>query len=780
MNFNSIRIFVRNFQKQKTVGILSIGGLAVSIAVAVLIGLWAINELSFDNFHKDGDKIYRLTVNTLKNDESTRFGSTFKPFAEEAKDRLPQIAEACRVADWNDGEIRIGNTLHKENKLLVADSNFFTFFTFPLKVGDPATVLSAPDHMVIDETAARKYFPGEDPVGKSVRYDGSDFTIVGIMQDMPANSHLQAHFVVPLFGWYARDVWGGSDIYITYFKLEPDSDLPRLQESLTQILTSNMTSFRERESSVYLEPLHEIHFSQEGFTMPMLVKGNRSLVMVFLLTALIVLLIACINFINLFISTSFLRAKTIGVKKTHGAGKSNLMREFFLETFYYVIAAVGCGLILAWICVPYFNRLANSNIRIDPASPLLWIFLASLTAFTVFLAGMFPAFYMTRFGVVETLRGQFKGKNLSFLQKGLIIVQFTASVVFLISVFFIDKQVHFMVNADLGFDKENILYVESRGAFGNHYEALRNEWKQCPSIIDVTRKNSLPTDWRQGWTVGKSGTDDTYLMEMCRVDENYFDVMGMQLIDGENPFSYASDSVAYCVINERAARMLGMEHPVGDRLKIYGRYYPVKGVIKDAQTKSFHQGVDAQVYWKLTPEWIPYYLIKIKGDPQPAIQVVEAKWKELVPDVPFEYGFLDQAYENLYKAETNAGRILSSAMLVVLLISVVGLFAMAFYSTQRRIKEIGVRKVNGATIGQILVILNRDFLRWVLISFAIACPVAYFFIAHWLENFQARTDISWWVFAAVGLIVAAVALLTVSYQTWKAATVNPVKALKTE
>ena len=779
---NSLNVFIRNLQKQKTVGILSIACLGISIAVALLIGLWAINELSFDNFHKDRDKIYRLTINSFKNNESVVFGSTFKPFAEEAKDKFPEIESACRVTPWSLGEIWIGNVIHKESKVIVADSNFFTFFSFPLKVGNAVRILNSPDNMVIDEAAARKYFPGEDPIGKSVRYGGVNFTITGIMYDLPANSHLQGHFVVPFFGWYARDVWGGSDIYLTYLKLGENTDFQKLQTGLTDILTSNMESFRDRKSNVYLEPLKDIHFSRSDFNSPIL-KGSKPLVMVFMLTALVVLLIACINFINLFISTSFLRAKSIGVKKTHGADKKLLMREFFTETFYYVIAAVIFGLMLAWMCIPYFNRLANSAITIDPASPWLYVFVGSLILFTVFVAGMFPAFYMTKFGIVETMRGQFKGKKLSVLQKGLIVAQFTASIVFLISVFFIDKQVHFMVSTDLGFDKENVLYVESRDGFIKSYKALREEWLQCPAIKDVTRKNCLPTEWVQGWTIGKPGADDTYLMEMCRVDYNYFDVMGLDIVEGENPFEYAHDSLRYCMINERAAQLLEMEQPVGQNLLIYGRYYPIKGVVKNAQTKSFHQGVDPQVYVKLDNMWanqgVPY-LFKIKGDPQLAIREIETKWKELVPNVPFEYGFLNQTYESLYKAETNAGKILSSAMLVTFLISVVGLFAMAFYATQRRVKEIGVRKVNGATVGEILVILNRDFLAWVLLSFLLACPIAYIFVNNWLQGFRVRTEMSWWVFAGVGVIVVLVALITVSYQTWKAATVNPVKALKTD
>lgn len=782
MLLRSFKFFVRNLRAQKTVGVLSIGSLAISIAVAVLIGLWAMNELSFDNFHRDGDKVYRLTIDTYKNNESVRFGSTFKPFGEEAKAKLPEVQEMCRVMAWGGNEIRLDHVLHTGNSVYVVDTNFFTFFTFPLKKGDAATVFEAPDRMVIDETTALKYFPGEDPMGKTIHYEGVDFTVAGIMYDMPANSHLRAGIVVPMFGYYAKDVWGGSDVYITYFKLNATTDLTALEGRLLDILFQSMLAFKETTSTIHLQPLSEVHFAKEGFEMP-IIKGDKPLVMIFLLTALVVLLISCINFINLFISTSFLRAKAIGVKKTHGADKTCLVKEFYLETFYYVLAAVLLGVLLAIVGVPFFNRLANSSIHIDPKSPLLYLFLGGLTLFTVFVAGLFPALYMTKFGVVETLRGHFKGKNLSVLQKGLIIAQFTASIVFLISVFFINKQVHYMVGKDLGFDKENVLYVQGRGEFATHYEAIRNDLLQCPSINDVARKNSLPTDWVQGWTVGKPGVDDKYLMEMCQIDYNYPDLMGMKILEGENPFREVHDSLNYCLINERAAKLLGMAHPVGENLLIYGRYYPIKGVIKDAQTKSLHQGVDAQVYLKLSKGWgdsgCPY-LIKVKGDPQEAIKAVEAKWKELVPDVPFEYGFLDQAYEDLYKAETSAGKILTSVMLITLLISVVGLFAMAFYATQRRIKEIGVRKVNGATVGELLLILNRDFVCWVILSFVLACPIAYLCVSRWLESFQARTEMSWWVFALVGVIAVLIALLTVSYQTWKTANINPVKALKSE
>lgn len=780
---NSLKVFSRNFAKQRTVGILSVGGLAVAIAVVLLVGLWAVNELRFDNFHKDGDKIYRLGVSIYLNNAPAKIGSTFKPFGEEAKAKLPEIEEMCRVMAWTSDEVTIDDVLYGQNQVYVADTNFFTFFTFPLKVGDAATVFAAPDNMVVSETFVRKYFPNDNPMGEVVQYEGKDWKITGIMQDMPSNSHLKADVIVPFYGYYAKDKWGGSDVYMTYFKLDEQTNNTALLNGLNEILYQGMPDFKKLHGMCLLLPLKDIHFATD-YGNESCVKGNESLVLIFLITALVVLLIAVINFVNLFISTSFIRAKSIGVKKSHGADKMQLVKEFYLETFYYVLVSVGIGLGIAIVCLPFFNQLADSDIRIALDSPLLYLFLAGVLGFTVLISGLFPSLYMTKFGVVETLRGQFRGKNLSALQKGLIITQFTASVIFLISVFFINKQVHFMVDKDLGFEKENVAYMYGRDGLAEHYETVREELLKCASVVDVTGKRGLPTQWLQGWQVKKQGSADGCVMEMCRVRDNYFGVLGMKIVDGENPFREMHDSLNYCVINETAARLLGMKHPVGENLDINKRIYSVKGVVRDAQTKSLHQSVDAQVYLKLRRDdsyaYDCSYLVKIAGDSQLAIKAMEKQWKQWVPKAPFEYGFLNQVYENLYKVETNAGRILTTAMLVTILISVVGLFAMAFYSTQRRIKEIGVRKVNGASVGEILVRLNRDFLKWVGISFLIACPISYLLVYNWLEEFQARTVISWWVFALVGVLVFVVAILTVSYQTWKAANINPVKALKNE
>ena len=777
---NSLKIFWRNLQKQKTVGVLSIGSLAVAIAVVILIGLWAVNEFSFDAFHRDKDKMYRINGAIILNGEFAQVGATYKKAGEDALRMFPEIEAMCRVAPMT-YDITIDNVLYPGRNIFLADSSFFTFFSFALKAGNPSTCLSAPDGLVIDEYAATGYFPGEDPIGKTVRLGEKDYTVVGLMENMPINSHLQTHIVAPFTGYWAQTLdYGTSDAYITYFKIPNPAFISKIEKGMTEVIRQSNPIFKQLSFEYRLQPLSDIYFNNT-LKFDNVVHGNKNLVMVFVLTAFVILVIACINFINLFISTSFLRAKSIGVRKTHGADKGMLIGEFYRETFYYVILAVIAGTILATMALPLFNRLADYRLSIDFKSPLLYGFLAAIMFIVMLAAGTFPAFYMTKFNAVETLKGQFKGKNLSFLQKGLIITQFTAAIVILISVFFIEKQVEYMIHKDLGFDKENIFYVADRGGFIKNYDSFCQEMQSHPSIVEITQKETDPLGWCRGDAVAKSGDDQNYLMEFCQIKPNYFRLMGMEMKEGQEFTEDAGDSLHYCIINETAARMLGFTNAVGERLAANGGYYTVRGVVKDAYTKSLHQAVDPQIYFSYEGIYgYPAVFFKVQGDPQEAIRIVQAKWNDLNPGKPFDYHFLDSQYAQLYKAETNAGNILGVAMTITLIISVAGLFAMAYYVTQRRLKEVGIRKVNGASVKELLLILNRDFFVWVGISFLLACPVAYLFVTNWQEGFVERTALSWWVFGLAGAFTFVITLLTVSYQTWKAANVNPVKVLKSE
>ena len=780
-----MRGFFRNFRQQRTVGWLNICSLSLGIMVAVVVGLWSINELSFDRFHKNRDRIYRVVLNATLSGSPAKLAVTFKALGEQAKDELPAIEDMCRVFIDN-ADISIDHVLHLGVKAFMTDSNFFTFFTFLLKEGDPVRLLSAPNLVVISESAAHRYFPGQDPIGEMIQYQSQDFTVSGIMKDIPKNSSLQADFIFPFFGRYATLSWGDMDAFLTFFLLQEGVMPETLEDPLTQIGHKGFEIYKNIDATYTMESINNMHFSTQTMFDPV-EKGNKSLVMTFVLTVLVILALACINFANLFVSTSFIRAKSIGIKKVMGAKRVWLMREFYGETVCYVLLSIIVGLFIASAVIPTFNDFTQSQLSLDFGSPQIYIFLAMLLGCVVLLAGSFPALYMTRFGVFETLAGKFKGKKLSLLQRSLVITQFTASITLLIVVTFMQKQVNYLLTYDLGFNKEHVLYVYDRGRFDSDYRLLENEFLREPSISGVTRKNSLPTQWVNGWSVKQIPQENAMpiLMEACRVSPNYFDLLEMKIVEGTNPFFLESSLENDVVINESAALALGYESPVGRLLELDGGggMFTIRGVVQNAHTKSLHQQVDPQLYFKFGHElWegTQVTFFKIEGNPQRAIDFIGQKWSEKDAEYPFIYNFLDDTYKELYTSEVNAGKVFSFAMLIALMITIAGLFAMVYYATQRRVREIALHKIHGATVREIFVLLNRDFLLWVGIAFAIACPVAYYGMQRWLSGFAVKTQLSAWMFLMVGIMALLITLLTTGYQTWKVATANPVEAIKSE
>ncbi|GAB6122022.1 ABC transporter permease [Dysgonomonas termitidis] len=784
--------FFRNFRKQKTVGTLNICGLSLGIMVSVTVGLWAINELSFDNFHKNGERMYRVVQNFRYSSKPVRAATAFKPLGELAAAEIPEIEQMCRVVIENNG-IEIDQITYFNVRNIITDHNFFSFFTFPLKEGDIKTAFSAPDNVIFTESAARKYFPNENPMGKTVRFHGWTFTVSAIMYDMPKNSHIQADVVFPLFSFFKDWQWESSFNYDTYFILLPGTDIHSIENKVTQINKRGISTFiRDANFSVDLEPLKEIHFSKTSAGFDSAVKGNKGLLNTFIGVAIAILIIACINFTNLFISTSFIRAKTIGIKKSLGAGKKLLIVDFYKETAIYILIAIFLGILLTTVALPVFNNYTRSNVVLDFFSPGLYIFTVSLFIITILMAGSFPAFQMTKFGVIETLRGKFRGKRMSVFQKILIIIQFTTSICLLIIVLFFAKQIDQILDQDLGFDNKNIVYMNGWRDFGRDYKALREELVQDPSIMDVAMKQyDLPLEMGNGIGGKNVENGEQILLDLSEVSPNYFDFFRMEFIAGENPlYQESAASSRFCVLNERAVQLLGLKDPVGKSFQIIsiggklseneGKEYVVKGVIRDSYVKSLYQEPDAQMYLNLSRDDHNPIFFKIAGDPQRAIRTIEKKWKQMLPNVPFEYHYLDTTYEAQYASEMSARNVLSYALVITLIITVMGLYAMIFYSTQRRIKEIGIRKINGATVLDLLALLNKDTIIWIIISFLIACPVSYYFVARWLDGFVVKTSLSIWVFLGAGALSFIIAMLTVCYQTWKAANMNPVDAIQNE
>lgn len=781
LNFTSLKIFFRNIRKQKVVTLMNVLGLSLGMAVALLIWPWAFQEFSYDKFHQNEDRIYRTLMYAVFNDNAFYMGKTSRPLGSTAQEKIPEIEKMCRVVSLRDTKIEVNHQVYERNQVIMTDENFFDFFTFSLKSGDKMKVLNTPDGMVIDESTAALLFPGENAIGKIITFDGQDWQVTGIMSDLPVNTHIEANIVIPSYGEYKKHHWNGYFYYGTYFQLQQGTNLEQLTEQLNRMGMENMPTFKQWKSHFTLEPLRDIHFGAEvnGRT------NSKPLAITLILAALIILLISCINFTSLFISVSFLRACSVGIRQTHGADRKSLIWSFYKETFFYVLLSAGLAVGIAIILRPVYNQLLNTNFQFNFGHVQFYVFWLLVCVFTAIMAGTFPAFYMTRFNIVQTLSGRFKGNKLSFLQKGLLVIQFTVALACLLTAFFVHKQVDTMITLNLGANKENILYVYLQDKLMPASIFFREELKKNPSVVDVTVKDCLPYNQKQAMKIKKKDAQEPveYYTEICQVRGNYFDFMNMKLLAGENPFTSDGSVKNYCVVNETAVHKLNLQEPLGTYLEVEsGKEYIVAGVVKDTYTKMLNQSVDPQVYLAFDHSYYSsgYILVKVNGNPQSTIRDMQKIWKERIPEGVFEYDFLDKAYKVLYEKEIGLSELFSWFMLFTLLISLSGLFNMSYYAVGRRVKEIGLRKINGATQLDLLVLLNRDFVIWILTAFLIACPVAWLFITYWQQTFVVKTSLSWWVFALTAVLTILLVLLTVSYQTIRTSRVNPVDVLKSE
>jgi putative ABC transport system permease protein len=765
---------INNFKKNKAVNLLSILSLSLGVMVSIIIGLWAIYELRFDNFHKNKDRIYRA----LSYNARGVSGAIQMPFGQEAKDELPAIEDMCRIVMLN-FPVKIDDKWYPDAPVFLADSNFFSFFTFPLRENDPATIFSSLDKVVICESAIAKYFPDQNPIGQIVRFNGQNFTIGGIMEKN-SNSSLQTDFIFPFFGWFAQNGWFDSSAYTTFFLLHQGVKPSSLISPLQEILYKASDDFKNGETKIKMEPISDLHFGHDILMDNRILKGNKPMIIMFVLIAFVILIISCINFTNLFISTSFKRARSIGIKKTFGANIALLIREIYRETSFFVFVSILLGLFLSLLILPVFRNFTQSDLNIDFSSLPIYCFLAGLFILTIFLAGSFPAFYTTRFNIIETLSGKFKGKQVSFFQKGLIIFQNTTVIALLIAVVFMQKQINYMISTDLGFDKKNVVYMK----YAPLDSDFRDQLLKYPAITDICTKNSFLTDWVEGGYFSKESTNNNAnVVEICRVSPNYFDFFKMKIIEGENPFLLSTNNESEVIINENAAKVLELTQAINQNIYRDVNKFVIKGIMSDVNTRSLHEKVGAQIYFKMWPneDW-GHVFFKIQGNPQTAIDIIREVWSDRIqakaPGYPFEYYFLDDTYHRLYNDEMNTKKALNFAVFITFIIALAGLLAMVYYATQRRMREIAIRKIYGASVGQLFLLLNKEFLLWMAMAFVIACPIVYYGLQMWMNNFIVKISLNIWDFLGIGLLALMVTLLTTTYQTWKVATVNPMESIK--
>jgi len=782
MNTTAFKEIIRWANRNRTTTLLSISGMAIGITVALLIGLWSLNEFSYDKFHANADQIYRICRQGYINNESTLLGSEFGPVAPTAKERIPAIEDYCRVINNERQSLKINGTSTYEDRIATVDENFFQFFSFNLENGNPATSLDAPDKIVISNSLASKYFRGENPIGQTIEIFGKRLQVSAIMQNMPENSHLKFDIIIPMkaLPWFYDGQWGRNDMYINYLRVKKGSDTEAIAKNITAITYKNFPVYEKFKISHFLQPLKEIHFSS-GFRFDFVITSDRRIIFIFISLAVLILLIASFNFINLFISTSFLRAKSIGVKKINGSSMTSLFISSYIETALYILVSTAIAFVLAGILLPAFNQIAGTHLTINFSNPQVYLFTTALLLSTILIAGTVPVLYILRFNPEAIIRNRFNSGGVTILQRALVISQFAASIILISSAGIIQKQISYVKNKDLGFSKEHIIYFYANN-MADKYNAIREELMANANILDVTTKNCLPYEWDDGNNI--SALDNPakdLIMEVCSVGFNYTDMMKIPLVDGKNPFVSGEPQTQECLLNEKAVANLELKNPIGKQIKRGNEIYTIAGILKDVNTKTLHLQIDPQVYIQLK-KVEGYYPIMIKTNSQveSVIKTLSGIWAKNNPDVPFEYFFLDEAYDKLYKTEETASKIISAGMLIALFLAFMGLYAISHYATERRVKEIGIRKVNGARISEVLLLLNRDFVRWILIAIALATPITWYVLYKWLANFAYKTTLSWWIFALSGLMALGVTILTVSWQSWRAATRNPVEALRYE
>ncbi len=788
---NFFKITLRNIFKHKVFSFINVAGLAIGLAASLLILLWVEDELSYEKFNKDSENIYRVEEDQFYSGERYHVTVTPYPSGPEWKERIPEIIEQTRLHPWLPRMLfRNGDKAFFEVGLLAADSTFFNVFTFPFQTGDPKTALASPKSIVLSEKLALKYFGEKNPIGKTITIENRyQFTVTGVLKKLPKNSMFNFEAVVPFsflndLGW-VYDGWG-SNSYFTFVHLNQGADTSAVNKKLTSIVVEHEPQITTK---FLLFPLLDIHLHQQfGFREN---KGPVIVVTIFILVAIFVIVIASINFINLSTARAALRGKEIGIKKVAGADRFSMIVQFMLESLIMVIASMILALILVGLALPVFNSVSGKNFGLQDLMQGRFIlsFLAVGLAAAI-ISGIYPALYLASFKPVTVLKGDaMTGKGNGRLRQVLVVVQFSLSMLIAISATFMYLQLKYMLNKDLGYNKDNLMSIMLTGDTRNSYYAVKKELEHEPLIQGVTGSLWSPVNIGSNsggarWE-GKD-PDRNVLIGTDRVDYNYLKTMQIELVSGRD-FSrdyssdQARDTTGNFLINEETARAMGIGDPVGKRFSFMGINGRIVGVMKDFHFKGADQAIEPVAFVLGDTSVFYYMLIRLTPGNVPAsIKTVERVWKEVVPDYPLDYTFLDQDYENIFRSQMRLTELLRYFTILAVIIACLGLYGLASFSTERRTNEVGIRKVMGAGSLIIMYDLIREFLVFVLMAIVISVPLGWYIVTKLLGQFAYRIDINPLVFATIAVGAILIAILTVGFQAYKATGINPAEALKVE
>jgi putative ABC transport system permease protein len=800
---NYLKIAFRNLLKFKTYSLINITGLAVGVAACILILLYVKDELSFDKYNLKADRIYRVYTAGKLTGRDLDMIVTPAPLGQTFVHDFPEVVQYTRLMPNSNMLIRYKDNVFNEKRFFWADSTIFDVFTIPFIEGNPKTALNQPHTVVLTESLAKKYFGSEDPMDKIMNFeDGTAYTVRGVVKDCPVNSHFHYDIFASMASIEAgkNTLWIANNFY-TYIVLKKGASAKALEDKIPELVKKYAgpqlyqamgipyEEFQKKGDSYefHLQRLTDIHL-KSNLDYEIEPNGDISYVYIFSIIALFILLIACINFMNLTTARSTTRSKEVGIRKVLGSNKTQLIKQFLAESILLSFIAVLVAIALVETFLPSFNDLAAKQLETNFTSFSVIAALVVGVLIIGLIAGSYPAFFLSHYKPVKVLKGALDNNKRSWLRSGLVVFQFAISIILFIGTLVIYSQLQYIQDKKLGFDREHVLVINRAWALDKKTKTFKDELLKDSHVISATNCNNIPGRIF-GQTVFKAENapaSQQSLLAIMSADYNFAKTLKLKLEDGRYfSINNPSDSLAV-VINESAVRILGLKNPVGKRIILVGPTaqqsvaYNIIGVLKDFNFESLHQKIRPLAVF-LRTGLMAYLPIRISPkDVKETVALIQNKWKRFVPDKPLEYFFLDDDFNTLYSSEQKTGQIFTVFSVLAIFIACLGLLGLAAFTAERRTKEIGIRKVLGASVPGIVFALSKEFIKWVLIANVIAWPIAYYFMNKWLEDFAYRINMPYWVFFISAVAAMIIAVITVSSQTIKAANSNPVKSLRYE
>ncbi|NPD84739.1 FtsX-like permease family protein [Lentimicrobium sp. L6] len=781
------KITLRSIQKNKINTLITLFGLSLGLTCTIIIGLWVKYEMSYDRFHENSQDLYKAAFTHEPSDFHAYVLPA--PVALHLKEEYPDIKNSTVFWNWGNKKIIQG-----ENKILVngsfVDPSFFSMFNFPLAIGTLSDAFIHPNSIVLTQSLAEKLFGDENPIGHTVKVDGDDeYIVTAVFEDIPANSDIQFEFLLPyqLISKYF-DTWNSKSMEV-YVQLNKGTDYSAVNIKIADVISQFKPDWNNK---LYITPLTDCHLHN--------LKGGGRIQYVYILSivAILILIIATFNIVNLTMATSDKRIKEIGLRKILGSGKKLLIIQFLFEAQILAMLALGIALIFVELLLPSVNNLLHVNLELS-FNLYTILTLLGFAALTGLISGIYPASFLSSLRPIDLIKktiqpfGSLNKNNSSSnhqklnLRSGLVIFQFALTIILIAGIIVITQQVRFMKQKDLGFNKNDILIVQMQDELKHNYEAAKNELLMMPEISSISTSRSPLTVWWMSDMPVWDGreTDDVFDMGLNFVDYDFDETIGVEVIEGRFlSKEFSKDASDGFVINEAAVKAMDLENPVGTKMSIFDgtsseQKGEIIGVIKNMHTESLHSEIKPFAF-RYAPIGSFMFIKMNSSSNSKLVQTIKNKIEKIAPNDLVELSFLEDDLNELYAKEQTTEKLIGYSSLIAILISCLGLFGLSLYGLQKRIKEIGIRKVNGAMVSEILVLLNKDFIKWVAIAFVIAVPIAWYVMNQWLQNFAYRIGLSWWIFALAGFVALLIVLITVSFQVFKLARRNPVEALRYE